>query len=195
MKTSIFVTVIMLSACMWTRGEEEDETVAHLTLSSPSFQNGQPIPAKYSCKGENASPALNWEGVPAGTKSFALICDDPDAPGGSWVHWVIYGIPANTVSLPENIQKRDAVEAPGSMSGRGDANGPGAKQGVNDFGKVGYGGPCPPRGRGAHHYDFQLYALDAELKLAPRATRKQLKAAMKGHIIGEAELSGSYQRD
>jgi len=169
--------------------------VAQLTLSSPSFRNGQPIPAKHSCEGENASPALNWEGVPAGTKSFALICDDPDAPGGSWVHWVIYDIPANTVSLPENIQKRDAMEAVGSMSGRDNAKLPGAKQGVNDFGKVGYGGPCPPRRHGAHHYHFRLYALDAELNLTPRVTRKQLEAAMKGHIIAEGELVGTFVRE
>jgi len=196
MRTSICVVAILLSACVWTRGEEEDEApVAQLTLSSPSFRNAQPIPAKYSCEGENASPALNWEGVPAGTKSFALICDDPDAPGGSWVHWVIYDIPSNTASLPENIQKRDAIEAVGSMSGRDKAKRPGAKQGVNDFGKVGYGGPCPPRRHGAHHYHFRLYALDAELNLAPRVTRKQLEAAMKGHIIAEGELVGTFVRE
>lgn len=113
-----------------------------------------------------------------------MICDDPDAPGGTWIHWVIYGIPANATSLPENVAKTDTVAELG-----------GAKQGVNSYGTVGYGGPQPPRGHGVHHYHFRLYALDTELNLAPRVKRQQLDAAMKGHIIGETELVGTYQRD
>ena len=158
--------------------------MAQFSLSSLSFRNNQPMPAKHSCEGEDASPALHWEGAPAGTKSFALICDDPDAPGGSWVHWVIYGIPASAAELPEKVAKTDAVTTP-----------PGAKQGVNDFGKPGYGGPCPPRGHGVHHYHFRLYALDMELTLAPRVKRHQLEAAMKGHVLTQTELVGTYQRD
>jgi Raf kinase inhibitor-like YbhB/YbcL family protein len=158
--------------------------VPQLTLTSPSFRNNQPMPAKFSCEGEDASPALKWEGAPAGTKSFALICDDPDAPGGTWVHWVVYAIPAAATELLESVAKIDAVAALGGL-----------KQGMNDFGRVGYGGPCPPRGHGAHHYHFRLYALDAELNLAPRVKRQQLDAAIKGHILAQTELVGAYQRD
>jgi Raf kinase inhibitor-like YbhB/YbcL family protein len=179
------------------------------TISSPSFRNNQPIPAKFSCEGEDASPALKWEGAPAGTKSFALICDDPDAPGGTWVHWVIYGIPLNAVEMPEDIGKGEWVaakwhngqnipsgwEVSAASGGVGVMKPPDAKQGMNDFGKPGYGGPCPPRGHGAHHYHFRLYALDTELKLAPGVKRHQLDAAMKGHILAETELVGTYQRD
>ena len=110
--------------------------------------------------------------------------DDPDAPGGSWVHWVVYGVPASAADLPEKVLKCDTVSTPAR-----------AKEGVNDFGKVGYGGPCPPRGHGVHHYHFRLYALDTDLNLAPRVTRKQLESAMKGHILAQAELIGTYQRE
>jgi Raf kinase inhibitor-like YbhB/YbcL family protein len=152
-----------------------------MKLISPSFQHQQPIPAKHTCEGADASPALEWEGAPAGTKSFALICDDPDAPGRTWVHWVIYNIPAGTTGLPEGAAKSDTVAG-------------GARQGVNDFGKVGYGGPCPPRGHGKHRYFFKLYALKSELDLKPRATKAQLEAAMKGQILAQAELVGTYER-
>jgi hypothetical protein len=142
------------------------------------------MPAKFSCEGEDASPALKWEGAPAGTKSSALIADDPDAPGGTWVHWVAYAIPATMTELPEGVAKTDVVAALA-----------GFKQGVTSFGRVGYGGPCPPRGHGVHHYHFRLYALDTALNLAPGVKRHQLDAAMKGHILAQAELVGTYQRD
>ena len=158
--------------------------MTQFTLTSPSFRNNQPMPAKHSCEGVDASPALKWEGAPAAAKSFALICDDPDAPGGSWVHWILYGIPASTTELPENIAKTETVAALGN-----------AKQGMTDFGRVGYGGPCPPRGHGVHHYHFRLYALDTDLNLSARASRRQLEAMMKGHILAQAELVGTYQRD
>jgi Raf kinase inhibitor-like YbhB/YbcL family protein len=151
-----------------------------MKLTSPSFENQQPIPAKHTGEGADASSALEWEGAPSSTKSFALICDDPDAPGGTWVHWVIYNIPAGTIELPEGVAKSDTVA--------------GAKQGVNDFGKVGYNGPMPPRGAGKHRYFFKLYALKSELDLKPRATKAQLEAAMKGQILAQAELVGTYER-
>ena len=153
-------------------------------ISSSAFRSNQPIPAKYSRDGGDASPPLKWEGTPTKTGSLALICDDPDAPGGTWVHWLIYGIPASLTGIPENIAKTEMV---GTLSG--------TKQGVNSYGSVGYGGPQPPRGHGVHHYHFRLYALDAELKLAPRVTRQQLDAAMKGHISAEAELVGTFVRE
>ena len=156
--------------------------MSQFTLTSPGFRNNQPTPVKYTADGQDISPPLHWEGVPAGTKNFALICDDPDAPGGTWIHWVLYGIPATSTQLPEGVAKSDSV---GTL-----------KQGMNDFGKAGYGGPCPPKGgHGVHHYHFRLYALDAELKLAPRVTRQQLDAAMKGHTLAQTELVGTYQRD
>ena len=184
MKQSVLAVAIIMSSCVFAHAEGKEATVTQFTLSSPSFRNNQPIPSKHSCEGEDASPPLKWEGAPAGTKSFALICDDPDAPGGTWVHWVIYGIGTGTTELPENVAKTDTVSALG-----------GAKQGRNDFGKSGYGGPCPPRGHGVHHYHFRLYALDTELNLAPRVKRHQLDAAMKGHILAQTELVGTYQRD
>ena len=151
-----------------------------VNLISPSFEHQQAIPAKHTCEGADASPALNWAGAPSSTKSLALICDDPDAPGRTWVHWVIYNIPAGTTELPEGVAKSDTVA--------------GARQGVNDFGKVGYGGPCPPRGHGKHRYFFKLYALKSELDLKPRATKKQVENAMKGQILAQVELVGTYER-
>jgi Raf kinase inhibitor-like YbhB/YbcL family protein len=184
MRINVCVIAILLGASVWVHGEEKEATMAQFTLSSPSFLNNHPMPAKFSCEGNDASPALKWEGAPSGTKGFALCCYDPDAPGGTWVHWVIYAIPATVTDLAENVAKTETLDRLG-----------GSKQGMNDFGKVGYGGPCPPRGHGEHHYHFHLYALDAELNLAPRLTRIQLYAAMKGHILAEAELVGTYQRD
>jgi Raf kinase inhibitor-like YbhB/YbcL family protein len=175
---------MLLGACVWARGQQKEANMAQFTLSSHSFRNNQPMPAKNSCEGADASPALKWEGAPAGTKGFALIADDPDSPGGTWVHWVAYNIPAGTDALPENVAKTDTVAA---LSG--------FRQGMSDFGRVGYGGPCPPRGHGVHHYHFRLYALDVELNLAPRVRRHQLEAAMKGHVLAETELVGTYQRD
>ncbi len=154
-----------------------------MKLTSSNFEQQQPIPARHTCEGGDLSPALKWEGMPSSTKSFALTCDDPDAPGRTWVHWVIYNIPAVTTELPENLAKSDA---PSTVAG--------ATQGVNDFGKVGYGGPCPPRGRGKHRYAFKLYALKSNLDLKPRATKAQLEAAMKGLILAQAEMVGTYER-
>ncbi len=168
MRATIFVTAILLSVCVWARGEGKEAAMPQFTLTSPSFRNSQPIPAKHSCEGGDVSPELKWEGAPAGTKSFALICDDPDAPGGTWVHWLIYNTPGDTTELPLGIRMKDdvvvAAWSPSQETGRmagpcrlRTAVGklPGAKQGVNDFGKVGYGGPCPPRGHGVHHYHFR----------------------------------------
>jgi Raf kinase inhibitor-like YbhB/YbcL family protein len=157
--------------------QKEDAT---MKFTSTAFLNGQPIPVKYTCDGLDVSPPLRWSEAPAGTVSFALICDDPDAPGGTWVHWVVYGLPMTTGDLPEMTAPTDTLPD-------------GAKQGVNDFRRVGYGGPCPPPGR-PHRYFFKLYALDTELPLKPRVTRQEVLRAMAGHILGEAQLMGTYQR-
>ncbi|MBI5419052.1 MAG: YbhB/YbcL family Raf kinase inhibitor-like protein [Deltaproteobacteria bacterium] len=149
-------------------------------LASQAFQPNQTIPKKYTCDGPDLSVPLAWRDPPAGTKSFALVADDPDAPAGTWVHWVIYDLPADARELPEGVPPKDVLQN-------------GAAQGVNDFRKVGYGGPCPPRGP-AHRYFFKLYALDGKTGLKPGASKKALLEAMKGHILGEAQLIGRYQR-
>lgn len=151
-----------------------------MEIKSSAFQNGADIPRKYTCDGSDVSPPLTWENPPSGTKGFALIADDPDAPAGTWVHWVIYDLPANTKELAEGAKPNETLAS-------------GAKQGINDFRRIGYGGPCPPRGP-AHRYFFKLYALDAQTNLKPRATKQQLLDAMKGHILAEAQLMGRYKR-
>ncbi len=150
------------------------------TVKTTAFQPSGEIPKKYTCAGEDVSPALSWNGTPEGTKSFALIADDPDAPVGTWVHWVVYDLPANTRQLPEAVPKTDAI--PG-----------GGRQGQNDFKKTGYGGPCPPPGK-PHRYFFKLYALDTELALKPGATKKAVEQAIKGHILGQTEVMGKFAR-
>ncbi len=151
-----------------------------LQLSSSAFAEGQPIPAKYTCQGQDISPPLKWSGVPPSAKSLALICDDPDAPMGTWVHWVLYGLPPSVTELSEKVPTTDTLPN-------------GASQGSNDFKRVGYGGPCPPPGN-AHRYCFKLYALDTALPLPPKATQKELLKAMEGHILAEGQLMGTYQR-
>jgi Raf kinase inhibitor-like YbhB/YbcL family protein len=151
-----------------------------IQLTSLAFAEGQPIPAKYTGDGPDISPPLRWSGVPPGTKSLALICDDPDAPVGTWVHWVLYGLPATTNELPEKVPTTDTLPN-------------GARQGLNDFGRVGYGGPAPPPGK-PHRYFFKLYALDTQLDLKPRATKQDLLRAMEGHILAQGQLMGTYQR-
>jgi len=150
-----------------------------IKITSAAFEEGGMIPRKYTCDGSDVSPPLAWSGVPEGTQSIALISDDPDAPMGTWVHWVIFNIPADTSELPENVPP--GPELPG-----------GARQGETDFGRIEYGGPCPPSG--THRYFFRIYALDAMLDLDSGATKKQLVAAMGGHILAQGELMGKYQR-
>jgi len=151
-----------------------------LKITSQAFAHQAQIPQPYTCDGADISPPLAWTEPPGGTKSLALIADDPDAPVGTWVHWVLYNIPAQTRTLPENVPKTETLAD-------------GAKQGLNDFRRIGYGGPCPPPGP-AHRYFFKLYALDISLDLPPKATKAQLERAMVGHILEQAELLGRYQR-
>jgi Raf kinase inhibitor-like YbhB/YbcL family protein len=154
--------------------------VMAFTLQSSAFVNGGGISREYTCDGADLSPALNWEGVPAGTHSLALIADDPDAPVGTWTHWVIWNIPAQATSLPEAVPKVEVLEN-------------GARQGRNDFRRIGYGGPCPPPGK-PHGYFFKLYALDAALGIKAGAKRSELELSMKGHVLSKAELMGTYGR-
>jgi Raf kinase inhibitor-like YbhB/YbcL family protein len=152
-----------------------------LSLTSPAFQDGGTVPVKYTCDGADVSPPLEWSGAPAGTQMFALIADDPDAPAGTWVHWVLYNLPATTSQLPENVAKVESLDLGG------------ARQGRNDFRHPGYGGPCPPPGS-AHRYFFRLYALEAPLQLKSGVQKKDVEAAMQGHILGSAQLMGTYAR-
>ncbi len=150
-----------------------------MDLKSSAFEAGGMIPPTYTCDGSDLSPPLSWSAVPAKAKSLALIADDPDAPRGTWVHWVAWNIPATVHDLPEGVPKRDTL--PNGM-----------KQGTTDFRSIGYGGPCPPSG--THRYFFKLYALDATLNLLPSTTKKDLETAMQGHVLAQSELMGKYAR-
>jgi Raf kinase inhibitor-like YbhB/YbcL family protein len=151
-----------------------------IDVSSAAFEEGANIPKQYTEDGEDVSPPLRWSDPPPATKSFALLCEDPDAPRGTWVHWVLFNLPADQRQLEQAVPAQEVLDH-------------GAKQGTNDFRKIGYGGPAPPAGK-PHRYFFKFYALDSMLDLAPGATKGQLLAAMKGHILAEGHLMGRYGR-
>jgi Raf kinase inhibitor-like YbhB/YbcL family protein len=151
-----------------------------LVLKSPAFAHGAEIPKKHTCEAADVSPALEWSGLPPRTVSFALVMDDPDAPAGTWVHWVLWNLPVGVHELPEAVAKQDQLDD-------------GTRQGRNSFRKIGYNGPCPPRGK-PHRYFFRLYALDEKLDLAPGAHSLDLQEAMQGHVILQAEYMGTYRR-
>lgn len=152
-----------------------------LQLTSPAFEQGGTIPQKYTCDGQNVSPPLRWRGMPDGTRSLVLLCNDPDAPGGLFRHWAAYDIPPEWIELQEGYGPESLAE--------------GFKQAVNDFGKPGYGGPCPPKGHGPHHYHFRLMALaEPDLPLAPGASCAEVEAAAERHVFAEVELVGIYER-
>jgi Raf kinase inhibitor-like YbhB/YbcL family protein len=158
--------------------EERSREMA-ISISSSAFQEGGMIPAEYTCDGNDISPPLQWAGVPDGTKSIALICDDPDAPVGTWVHWVLWNLPPSAGELAKGVSTKPELPD-------------GSRQGISDFGRPGYGGPCPPGG--THRYYFKICALDTKLDL-PSSTRKaDLLKAMKGHILAEGQLMGKYSR-
>ena len=159
--------------------DKPKENKMEIKLTSTAFQEGQPIPRQYTCDGINVSPPLEWSGTTSNAKTLAIICDDPDAPAGTWVHWVLYNLPGDKIGLVENVPTTASV--PG-----------GGLQGTNDFKKIGYGGPCPPSG--THRYFFKLYALDVGLSLKAGATKADVEKVMSGHIIGQAQLMGTYRR-
>jgi len=171
-------TILLIAVAVWS--QPQGGTAMAFKLSTTAFQPGADIPGKYTCSGADVSPGLNWSDPPAGTQSFALIADDPDAPVGTWVHWVAYDLPAGARQLPEGVPKMDEIAG-------------GGVQGHNDFRKTGYGGPCPPPGK-PHRYFFKLYALDSPLNLKPGATKKAVEQAMQGHILAQAEVMGRFQR-
>jgi len=156
------------------------EAPATISLTSPAFAEGAAIPRRFTCDGEDLSPPLAWSEPPEGTRAFALVVDDPDAPGGTFTHWLVYDLPADARSLPEGVPAES--ELPG-----------GGRQGENDFGRTGYGGPCPPRGE-QHRYRFAVYALDAPLGLPPGAGRGEVLEAIAGHALARGMLTGTYRR-
>jgi len=161
----------------------EPPPAAALSIRSKAFEPGKAIPPRHTGDGEDVSPPLTWSGVPPAAKELALIMDDPDAPRPKpWVHWVIYKVPADAAGLPEAVAKKAELSQPA-----------GAVQGKNTWGRIGYGGPAPPKGR-VHHYHFKLYALDAPLDVKPGLDKPALLAAMSGHILAQGELIGTYQR-
>jgi Raf kinase inhibitor-like YbhB/YbcL family protein len=175
--TLILATAFALrAASVWAAGDFPGK----LELKTTAFRPGGPIPTQFTCSGANHSPALTWSSPPPRTQSFVLIVDDPDAPAGTWVHWVVYNLPASARQLPEHVPAGDALQG-------------GGKQGVNDFPTNGYGGPCPPPGK-PHRYFFRLYALDTVLNLRTPVRRKEVDSAMKGHILAQAELMGTFER-
>ena len=176
----LFYALFMLSfICISVQGEGGDRKMI-FTLRSTAFEPGGKIPSVFTCGGTDISPPLVWDHAPEGTKVFALICDDPDAPVGTWVHWGIYKIPGGAKSLGENVKPAEKLKD-------------GTLQGKNDFGRIGYGGPCPPRGK-PHRYFFKLYALDESLPVSGGLRKKELLAAMEKHILGKAEFYGIYER-
>jgi Raf kinase inhibitor-like YbhB/YbcL family protein len=169
------LSIVLISAVQISSAQQGK----NMKIESSAFSDGQPIPQKYTCQGADVSPALTWSTAPQNSKSFTLITDDPDAPTGTWVHWVFYNLPSQTHALPESVPKTEQAL--------------GGVQGKNDFQKIGYNGPCPPPGR-PHRYYFKLYALDTSLNLKPGATKPEVERAMLGHVLAHAEVMGTYQR-
>jgi Raf kinase inhibitor-like YbhB/YbcL family protein len=178
MKNSL--TIITLLVCLninWTTAVFAEGGAMKIT--SPAFQNEGMIPSKYTCDGQDVSPALEWTGVPENTTGLVLIADDPDAPMGTWVHWVLFNIPPTVTGLPEGAGA-ETIFSDGTQSG------------TSSFKRLGYGGPCPPSG--THRYYFKVYALDAKLDLASGASKQDVVRAMKGHVLAQGELMGRYKR-
>ncbi|HTV40372.1 MAG TPA: YbhB/YbcL family Raf kinase inhibitor-like protein [Candidatus Sulfotelmatobacter sp.] len=183
----IFAACLLIAGCSNhdapAQAQAETVTTAQdqpkLLLSSEAFADGQPIPDKYTCHGQDMSPPLKWSGAPSQTKSIALTVEDPDAPSGIFTHWVIFNVPATATGLSENLAKTATLPD-------------GSKQGKNSFGNIGYNGPCPPSGR-VHHYIFKVYALDTTVSLDSGAQKEDLLNAMNGHILAQGKWTGTYQ--
>jgi Raf kinase inhibitor-like YbhB/YbcL family protein len=180
----VILAMLMLFFCSCKDGEQagtgaEGGKKMEIKITSPAFEEGGMIPSKYTCDGADISPPLQWEGVPKGTMSIALISDDPDAPMGTWVHWVVYNIPPDKTELAEKFDDDETLTD-------------GTRQGLNSFQKIGYGGPCPPSG--THRYFFKIYAVDKVIDVVAIADKATLLKAMEGHILGQGQLMGKYAR-
>jgi hypothetical protein len=188
-KTRLLVLLMLVAAVGCAQPRARQETLSStpapqtsdgsIKLTSTAFKEGEPIPRQYTCNGVNVSPSLEWSGVPKSAKTLVIIADDPDAPSGTWVHWVLYNLPADNIGMVENLPATDELGA-------------GGFQGKNDFGKIGYGGPCPPSG--THRYFFKIYALDSELPLKSGATKAEVEKAMEGHVVAQGQLMGTYRK-
>jgi len=181
----VIALLVLFSGCISDQPEqetqtEEETTIKQISMSSDAFKAGTSLPVEQTCDGEECSPALLWEGLPDSTRFITLIADDSDAPGQTFVHWVFYNIPADSTGLPAAVPKNKTLDD-------------GSLQGNNDFGRIGYNGPCPPPGK-PHRYFFKVYALDITLSLKSGATKSQLEAAMSGHILAKGEMIGKYGR-
>ncbi len=174
-----YLLIAFMLFYLWQNTETVGGKKIQIKVKSTAFEEGGMIPKQYTCDGMDISPPLAWTSVPEGTKSIALICDDPDAPMGTWVHWVLFNLPPDTKELPENVPPQKRL-------------GNGAIHGINDFRKIGYGGPCPPSG--THRYYFKVYALDTEINLKAGITKRKLLKAMKKHILAEGQLMGKYSK-
>lgn len=179
-KYGAFIIALLLPLCLsggasYSQTGGKSKTMNTLSVQSTAFNHNDMIPSKYTCDGANVSPQMKWSGAPAGTKSYALLCDDPDAPVGDWVHWILFNIPAGTTELPEHFAKTAGIKA-----------------GITDFRKLEYGGPCPPSG--VHRYFFKVFALDTVLTLKEGATKAELLQGMEGHVLAKGELVGRYSR-
>jgi Raf kinase inhibitor-like YbhB/YbcL family protein len=172
MLAGLIILSLGLPTCLFAQSQ--------LTLTSPVIAPGATIPAEFACTGANRSPELAWSGAPKSTVTFALTVDDPDAPGGTFFHWVAYNIPVSRTSLPVGVPQSGEIPD-------------GGKQGMNSFGHLGYNGPCPPPGK-THHYRFHLYALDSEVNVGDQADAPAIQSAIKGHVAGDTELVGTFQR-
>ncbi len=179
LSTALCFVATLLASCGAKEQPPEEREMA-LSITSTAFKEGGKIPDRYTCQGQDISPPLTWSKPPEGTQSFALIMDDPDAPGGVFTHWVIFNIPSDSRGLPEAVPTQDKLPS-------------GAVQGKNDFSRIGYSGPCPPPGR-AHQYKFTLYALDQPSDLKAGVSKKQILNAMQGHVLAQCQLMGVYQR-
>ncbi len=187
MLRNIFVLTVIsvLFFCSCEDGREADnraeggKEMEEIKITSSAFDQGGPIPSKYTCDGANVSPPLRWTGVPEGTVSIAIISDDPDAPMGTWVHWVLYNLPGQTKELAQDFPPDETLPD-------------GTRQGITDFGSTGYGGPCPPSG--THRYFFKIYAMDNKIDIVSVINKKDLVKAMEGHILAQGQLMGKYKR-
>lgn len=184
LRAALLLTIIVAPGWRSLAGERGPSAARNpamsFTVSSPSFPNGGKIEKKFTCDGADVSPQIAWANPPSDTKSFALLTDDPDAPAGNWNHWVMWNIPPSVTSLPEGLAKHGSLPD-------------GSEQGMNDFHKTGYNGPCPPPGK-PHRYFFKLYALSTTLTLKSGATKRDLEAAMKDHMLAQSEYMGRYGR-
>ncbi|MCX5654465.1 MAG: YbhB/YbcL family Raf kinase inhibitor-like protein [Planctomycetota bacterium] len=179
---ALAVMASLPTACESMEPEPEGSGMT-FALTSPAFGNNERIPVQYTGEGKDVSPPLEWGEPPPGTKTFALVCDDPDAPVGTWDHWLIWNLPGNLRKLPEGVARRELLAELG-----------GAAQGMNSWPKLGYNGPMPPKGHGTHHYNFVIYALDTNLPLGAGANKKTLLSDIKGHVLAQGKLTGIYSR-